>query len=332
MEGARPAPGPPPQTLVVHPGALGDLVCLFPLFAELRRRHGPLALLCQDSLGRLACFEGVADAAYPLEAAWTASLFSGAPSPEARRRLAPLARVIAFSRAPALIESLERLEGGKKICALPARPPAAERRHVARHARERLAACGLLPAAPPPEGDYRPPPPPGSATRRRVVFLHPGAGSPRKRWPLERFMRTAERLEASGFMPQWLLGPAEEDLAGKLAGGPRPLNRLSDPVALARLLRAACGYIGNDSGATHLAAWVGVPTVAIFGPSDPERWRPNGPAVQVVAAPCDRAPCFETDRENCAAGACLAKLAPAAVLGAFRRLESQWRPPAASMP
>lgn len=332
MDGKRPAPGPPPQTLVLHPGALGDLVCLFPLLAELRQRHGPLALLCQAALGRLACFEGVADAAYPLEAAWTAQLFSGAPGAEARRRLEPCARVIAFSRAPALIASLERLGEGKRICALSARPAPNERRHVARSARERLAACGMLPAAPPPVMAYRPAPPTRAESGRRVVFLHPGAGSPRKRWPLSGFAEAADRLEEAGFAPEWILGPAEEDLARKLAGGPRPLHRLSDPVALARLLREAWGYIGNDSGATHLSAWVGIPTVAVFGPSDPERWRPSGPAVEVVAAPCDRPPCFETEKENCAAGACLAELSPAAVLRAFRRLESSWRPHAASRP
>jgi ADP-heptose:LPS heptosyltransferase len=41
-------------------------------------------------------------------------------------------------------------------------------------------------------------------------------------------------------------------------------------------------YLGNDSGITHLAAMLGVPTVAIFGPTDPKIWRPMGPFVKVI--------------------------------------------------
>lgn len=52
---------------------------------------------------------------------------------------------------------------------------------------------------------------------------------------------------------------------------------------VSRLLQCKC-YIGNDSGITHLAALLGIPTVAIFGASDPANWRPLGPTVKVVRA------------------------------------------------
>jgi len=48
-----------------------------------------------------------------------------------------------------------------------------------------------------------------------------------------------------------------------------------------RLLQCRC-YLGNDSGITHLAAMLGVPTVAIFGPTDPAISRPVGPFVKVL--------------------------------------------------
>ena len=50
---------------------------------------------------------------------------------------------------------------------------------------------------------------------------------------------------------------------------------------VARLFANACGVIANDSGIAHLAAGLGVPTVAIFGPTDPAVWRPRGPNVRV---------------------------------------------------
>ncbi len=44
------------------------------------------------------------------------------------------------------------------------------------------------------------------------------------------------------------------------------------------------GYVGNDSGVTHLAAALGIPTVALFGPSDPAVWGPRNPNARILAA------------------------------------------------
>jgi hypothetical protein len=55
-----------------------------------------------------------------------------------------------------------------------------------------------------------------------------------------------------------------------------PLSRL------AALLVECSGYVGNDSGVSHLAAALGVPTAAVFGPTDPAVWAPVGPKVSVV--------------------------------------------------
>jgi len=52
---------------------------------------------------------------------------------------------------------------------------------------------------------------------------------------------------------------------------------------VAGLLRRAALYVGNDSGITHMAAAVGVPVVALFGPTDPARWAPQGGRVEVLA-------------------------------------------------
>jgi ADP-heptose:LPS heptosyltransferase len=53
------------------------------------------------------------------------------------------------------------------------------------------------------------------------------------------------------------------------------------PIVAARLA-AAAAFVGNDSGTTHLAAMLGAPTVAIFGPTDPAVWAPTGPRVRVL--------------------------------------------------
>jgi ADP-heptose:LPS heptosyltransferase len=113
------------------------------------------------------------------------------------------------------------------------------------------------------------------ATRANFAVIHPFAGSPRKRWPLECFRELARRL--APHMPvEWCAGP-EDELPGA--------RRFEDLYDLACWLAGARIYIGNDSGPTHLAAALGTPVVALFGPSDPAVWAPRGPHVAIAAAP-----------------------------------------------
>ena len=72
------------------------------------------------------------------------------------------------------------------------------------------------------------------------------------------------------------LGPAEASLEPVFAAHRLPTIshlELAEVAALARLARC---FVGNDSGVSHLAAAAGAPGVAIFGPTDPDRWRPLG--------------------------------------------------------
>jgi len=60
------------------------------------------------------------------------------------------------------------------------------------------------------------------------------------------------------------------------------LRQAQSLVDLFDAYAGAARYIGNDSGPSHLAAIVGIPTLCLFGPTDPARWRPLGPAVTVL--------------------------------------------------
>jgi ADP-heptose:LPS heptosyltransferase len=304
----------PPSLLVAHPGALGDVVLVFGLLRELRRRFPRLALLAQAGVARLAVEEGLADEAFALESAWTATLFGGRPDPRAVDRLAPYSHALAFSQAPGLAAGLRAIACAG-VCAVASRPPANLRLHAAAHAWAEAAACGLLPpgATPPP-----PSPRPTAPEKTAAVLIHPGAGSPRKRWPIERFKEVAAGVEAEGGRVEYVLGPADEDLSPHLADA--VVHRPADTLALRRLLIAAAACVGNDSGVSHLAAWLGLPCVAVFGASDPERWRPVGARVAVVRPPLACAPCFETAPVNCAQPDCLLQISPADVLRALKRV------------
>jgi ADP-heptose:LPS heptosyltransferase len=120
----------------------------------------------------------------------------------------------------------------------------------------------------------------------RAAVLHPGSGSREKNWPLDRFRELAARLGDAGLAPVWLLGPAEaeRDEFADAAGGDPCLSGASLRLAAA-LLASASVTVGNDSGITHLAAALGTPTVALFGPSDPAVWAPRGDHVAWLRAP-----------------------------------------------
>ena len=96
------------------------------------------------------------------------------------------------------------------------------------------------------------------------VIIHPGSGSPKKNWAY--FEELASRIPGSKI----LLGPGE----GNEASLPLP--------DVLQLLRHCRCYIGNDSGITHLAAYAGCPSLALFGPTDPRMWGPIGRRSRVI--------------------------------------------------
>lgn len=103
--------------------------------------------------------------------------------------------------------------------------------------------------------------------RRSPEFfaIHPFSGNPEKNWPLDRFRELAARLPA-----EWCEGPVER------------AHRFANLGDLARWIAGAITYIGNDSGISHLAAAVGAPVVALFGPTNPRIWAPRGPRVTIL--------------------------------------------------
>jgi ADP-heptose:LPS heptosyltransferase len=116
--------------------------------------------------------------------------------------------------------------------------------------------------------------------------LHPGSGSPRKNWPLTRFVELAVALRGeAGVEPVFTAGEADEEAAQALKRQTsfKVLEGCS-VLELAGALSACDGYLGNDSGVTHLAAAAGAPVVALFGPTDPGLWGPQGENVRIVRA------------------------------------------------
>ncbi|MGA2400595.1 MAG: glycosyltransferase family 9 protein [Syntrophobacteraceae bacterium] len=112
------------------------------------------------------------------------------------------------------------------------------------------------------------------------IVIHPGSGGRRKVWPLRNWHGLLDWLRRElSFQALLSNGPADEYMdefseAMREAGVPT-VSGLS-PLRLSALL-SLCGlYIGSDSGVSHLAAAVGIPTISVFGPTDPRVWAPRG--------------------------------------------------------
>jgi heptosyltransferase-2 len=123
------------------------------------------------------------------------------------------------------------------------------------------------------------------AERRPLVALLPGSRSVDKRYPLEGYAAVARGLARHGVASVVLVGPGEEALASAIAAVTQArIAPTTWPLDVTAALLAACdSAVGNDSGLTHLAALVGCPTVALFGPTDPARTAPVGVAVTLRA-------------------------------------------------
>jgi heptosyltransferase-2 len=126
----------------------------------------------------------------------------------------------------------------------------------------------------------------GIAPSEKVVVIQPGSGGAKKCWHIDNFLAIASQLISQGIQVVFLLGPAELDRFSEatiksIKGIAKYLTDLSLTEVLG-LLSCADGFIGNDSGITHLAAGLGIKTLAVFGPTDPAVYKPLGPAVSVL--------------------------------------------------
>lgn len=137
------------------------------------------------------------------------------------------------------------------------------------------------------------------SVRGRIALLAPAAGWGAKQWPAEQFGALARALDEFGF--QVLVNaPGVRDPVGTevvRAGAGRAEMVTCDVAQLVALTRRAAVVVGGDSGPVHLAAALGRPVVALFGPTDPARNGPWGPGVKRVL----RAPGSVTSHKRVAA-------------------------------
>lgn len=161
--------------------------------------------------------------------------------------------------------------------------------------------------------------------RSGVIVLHPGSGSRKKIWPLKHFLyliRQIEHHSSAAFL--FVLGPAEsgeaQETFEKMASSRHILARGLSLIQLASVMEGCHGFIGNDSGISHMAAALGLPTVAIFGPTDHRVWSPRGEKVEVVRRGIPCSPCVEERFFLCKEVECLNRIEPEEVMTKARNI------------
>lgn len=274
--------------MIIFPGALGDLICLAPALSALRRRHrdASLELMARDELVRLAIGRLGIDRGESIDRREVGRLFVDASLTDGIDLYRGFSRLYSLfgTENPIFRKMLIDAASDATVSFHPFRPVNAG--HIASayldsigapveplESRLRLldgdreAATSLLARLHLDPGNF--------------VLIFPGSGSRAKNWPFENFVAMAARL-ARKIPALFILGPAETEFAPRLRTIGLPiLSDLELPIVAAIAAQARL-FIGNDSGVSHLAAAAGAPGLAIFGPTDPARWRPLG-EVQVLS-------------------------------------------------
>lgn len=135
----------------------------------------------------------------------------------------------------------------------------------------------------------------GVSAHDRLLVVHPFASMSGKSWAMENYAALAKRMVTVGFRPVIVGAPADNEVLERYlhlfpAEALNFVGRCKLRVTMA-ILRRSHLYVGNDSGVMHLAAAVGLPLVALFGPTSPQRFGPWGDKVKVLYSRFHCSPC-----------------------------------------
>lgn len=287
--------------VVVHPGSLGDVLLAIPAIQRLGHRYvgREVLLIAREPIGRLLVECGVVHALMPMDGADGVGLFS---------RCVPLAPKLEtwLSRCDFAVAWLEDNEGAfratfegfgvAQIRIQSPSSPALRTKHQSHRFLETVEEfAGDM------SSDWLIHVPPrfveegavcleriGVPQGRPVVFVHPGSGSPHKCLNPETMADIIQRLAQRSLFPVVIEGPADQNAVERVlnvSDRRPPILRNLDLTTLAGALVQSRFFLGHDSGVTHLAALLGVRTVAVFGPTDPARWAPLGDHVTIIQGP-----------------------------------------------
>jgi heptosyltransferase-2 len=300
-----------PESVIVRlPNWLGDTVMAVPTLHALRAARPEARIAVAGPWAPLLAGQGLADVLVTYPRSWSGRLRTADDVGALRPDLALLlpnslevALAALYWRAPRRVGFAA---GGRSWLLTDRVPLPTPRRH---QVDEYLSLLEPLAVAPLTREPRLTAPPEGSEMRGRArallreaaageagarVGVHIGAAyGPAKLWPRERVVEFCRHLRASG-MVAVLLGAAPDGAVAAAIRDAVPVASLvgrDSPALLPAIIAELAGLVCGDTGVAHLAAALGTPVVALFGPTDPALTAPRGP-VDVVSRPTPCAPCF----------------------------------------
>jgi ADP-heptose:LPS heptosyltransferase len=292
-----------PTLVVIHPGALGDVLLAVPALSRLRAQFSEqkCLLIANESIGRFLQECGLIDAWASIQRADVTGLFVGQISDSNELMAWLQACTVAVGW---MNDEHQTIENALKHCGVREvriRSPFAQElksTHQSDRFMEAIGDTGIHLSA---EGLIRIPEDSaglgqtclaryGIVTDRPIVMVHPGSGSRSKCIKPEILAFVVEQLQSEGTQVLLLEGPADHEavmaVRHRMCVHPTVVSGV-DLSTVAGLLAHVRVFIGHDSGITHLAGLLGVPTLALFGPTDSDRWAPRGPHIAILrGAPC----------------------------------------------
>lgn len=292
------------KILVIRGGAIGDFILTLPAIAALRSQFpdAHLEVLGYPHIAQLAQAGGLVDRVQPIEARALAGFFArnGELSEELRDYFSQFNVVVSYLFDPDEIfrTNVERCLRGQFIAG-PHRPDESQRIHATEVYLKPLERLAIFAADPVPRFNLvgtRSTASQTSSTGKELgdavervptIALHPGSGSELKNWPNAKWTQLLLRLIESTQLKLLLVGGEAEaqrlDRLAKLIPADRGDLARNQPLPeLAARLQSCSAFVGHDSGITHLAAAVGVPTIVLWSHTNEAIWRPQGDHVKLV--------------------------------------------------
>jgi heptosyltransferase-2 len=296
------------RILVIRGGAIGDFILTLPAIAALRRqfRDAYLEVLGYPHIIQLALLGGLVDHAQSIEARQLAGFFArnGELAEGLKEYFTDFDLIISYLYDPDEIFRTNVLRcTAAQFIAGPHRPEEEGKLHATEVFLKPLEQLAIFDADPVPKLRIDPhqnvtgPSSEAGATGRderrtspAVLALHPGSGSERKNWPELRWAELLERLiNLTGLDLLLVGGEAEGERLQRLAAAlPPARSRVAQSLPLTELacLLAQCeGFVGHDSGISHLAAALGLPGVLLWADTKQEIWRPPSRKMILVRHP-----------------------------------------------
>ncbi len=281
------------KILVIRGGAIGDFILTLPAIAALRRQFPDayLEVLGYPHIVRLASAGGLVDGVRSIEARALASFFArhGDLPEELKDYFSEFDLIVSYLYDP---DDIFRTNIGRcspaQFIAGPHRPDERLETPAARVYLQPLERLAIFDADPVPKLRIGPP---GQREEANPTWaLHPGSGSERKNWPEPLWAELVQRL--INLTPYNLLvvgGEAEGERLQRLAAAlPPGRTRVAQSLPLpqlAALLQGCVGFVGHDSGISHLAAALGLPGLVLWGETAEAIWRPPSPKILVLRHP-----------------------------------------------